>query len=273
MKAVAREEVEDIEEKMTDTQKTAVRAIQKYRDKAGVAKPSVSDTKRTIKFVKQNEEVEQVDEVLTKKDPAGKWIHDFVHSDNPKFAGKSKNQRIKQALGAYYSKQRNEEVEEIDELSKATMGSYVKKSAQDLKNLEAGRPKGEGFVGHITRNRKQDNRTKGISRAVNKMTEDLAVPLLGGDVPRGDSNEAVDMVKTELKALTSKATHLVQNMPSGMHIEPWVQAKIAQAKSMISDVHDYCIYGDHQEEDEQTGPETPMTFPSMSVDVNTGRNV
>jgi hypothetical protein len=105
------------------------------------------------------------------------------------------------------------------------------------------------------------------------MTEDLAVPLLGGDPPRGNSEEAVDMVKTELKALTSKATHLVQNMPSGMHIEPWVQAKIAQAKSMITDVHDYCIYGDHQEEDEQTGPETPMTFPSMSVDVNTGRNV
>ena len=306
VKAVAREEVEDIEEKMTDTQKDAVRSIQKYRDKAGIAKPSLTDTKRTVKFIKQNasEEIQQadeacwdgykkvgmkkkgdrmvpncvpeetqVDEVLTKKDPAGKWIHDFVHSDNPKFAGKSKNQRIKQALGAYYSKQRNEEVEDIDELSKATMGSYVKKSAQDLKNLEAGREKGEGFVGHITRNRKQDNRTKGISRAVNKMTEDLAVPLLGGDPPRGNSEEAVDMVKTELKALTSKATHLVQNMPPGMHIEPWVQAKIAQAKSMITDVHDYCIYGDHQEEDEQTGPETPMTFPSMSVDVNTGRNV
>jgi len=54
------------------------------------------------------ESVEQVDEVLTKKTPVKTWISDFVHSKNPKFAGKSKKERIKQALGAYYSKQRNE---------------------------------------------------------------------------------------------------------------------------------------------------------------------
>ena len=103
--------------------------------------------------------------------------------------------------------------------------------------------------------------------------EDLAVPLLGGDMkPRGSSDEAAEMVKSELKALANKAMHLVMNMPDTMHIEPWVQAKIAQAKSYVSDVHDYCIYGDHdKEEDEQM--DTPMQFPNMSVDVNTGRNV
>jgi len=47
---------------------------------------------------------EQLEEVLKKSDPAGKWISDFVHSDNPKFAGKSKKERIKMALGAYYAK-------------------------------------------------------------------------------------------------------------------------------------------------------------------------
>lgn len=47
---------------------------------------------------------EQLEEVLTKKDPAGKWISDFVKSDNPKFAGKSKKERMKMALGAYYAK-------------------------------------------------------------------------------------------------------------------------------------------------------------------------
>lgn len=56
-------------------------------------------------------------EVLSKDASAGEWIHDFVHSDNPKFAGKSKEQRKKQALAAYYAKQRNEEVEQIDEIS------------------------------------------------------------------------------------------------------------------------------------------------------------
>ena len=50
-------------------------------------------------------------EVLSKDAKAGDWIHDFVHSDNPKFAGKSKEKRKQMALAAYYAKQRNEEVE------------------------------------------------------------------------------------------------------------------------------------------------------------------
>ena len=54
---------------------------------------------------------EALEEVLRKSDSAGKWISDFVHSDNPKFKGKSKKQRMKQALAAYYAKQRNESVE------------------------------------------------------------------------------------------------------------------------------------------------------------------
>jgi hypothetical protein len=58
-----------------------------------------------------------IEEKLTAADPASKWISDFVKSDNPKFAGKSKKERIQQALGAYYAKKRgtNEEVETVDE--------------------------------------------------------------------------------------------------------------------------------------------------------------
>lgn len=51
-------------------------------------------------------------EVLKASDPTGKWIHDSVHSDNPKFAGKSKKERIRMALGASYASKRNEEVVE-----------------------------------------------------------------------------------------------------------------------------------------------------------------
>lgn len=54
---------------------------------------------------------EQLMEVLKKSDPAGKWISDFVHSDNPKFKGKTKKERMQMALGAYYAAQRNEEAE------------------------------------------------------------------------------------------------------------------------------------------------------------------
>ena len=58
--------------------------------------------------------ITQLDEVLSKDTSVDKWIHDFVHSTNPKFEGKSKKERIKMALAAYYTKQRNEE-EELQE--------------------------------------------------------------------------------------------------------------------------------------------------------------
>jgi hypothetical protein len=68
---------------------------------------------------------QMVQEVLSKDASAGQWIHDFVHSDNPKFAGKSKAERKKQALAAYYAKQKNEEVEQVEE-------SMGEKAAGDL---------------------------------------------------------------------------------------------------------------------------------------------
>jgi len=49
---------------------------------------------------------EYIEEKLTAKNPASKWIHDFVHSDNPKFAGKSSKERQQMALGAYYGKKK-----------------------------------------------------------------------------------------------------------------------------------------------------------------------
>ena len=50
-------------------------------------------------------------EKLKASAPTAEWIHDFVHSENPKFAGKSKKERINMALGAAYAAKRNEEVE------------------------------------------------------------------------------------------------------------------------------------------------------------------
>jgi len=53
---------------------------------------------------------EELAEVLSKDATAGDWIHDFVNSDNPKFAGKSKEKRKQMALAAYYAKQKDEEL-------------------------------------------------------------------------------------------------------------------------------------------------------------------
>lgn len=58
---------------------------------------------------------EMINEVLSKDQPAGDWIKDFVKSDDPKFAGKSEAKRKEMALAAYYAKQKNEEID-VNEL-------------------------------------------------------------------------------------------------------------------------------------------------------------
>jgi len=89
-----------------------------------------------------------LEEKLKASDPAGKYIHDFVHSDNPKFAGKSKTKRIQMALAASYGakgESRNEEVEEVDEGMMDTAKKVVSKvgkvltggsDVDQLKNLQ-----------------------------------------------------------------------------------------------------------------------------------------
>jgi hypothetical protein len=77
-----------------------------------------------------------INEVLSKDASAGEWISDFVKSDNPKFAGKSKEQRKKQALGAYYAAQRNEstDYESFLVLDEATQDDIVKMGAKEIKH-------------------------------------------------------------------------------------------------------------------------------------------
>lgn len=109
--------------------------------------------------------------------------------------------------------------------------------------------------------------------------ESLAVPLIGSN---GD-DESAEMAKTQLRALANKAMHLVMQLSDDQVVEPWIQAKIAVAKDNVSAVHDYMIFGNHDKpETEQTAPldggvdmtgAPRNTFPSFSVDVNTGRNV
>lgn len=84
---------------------------------------------------------QMINEVLSKDASAGDWIHDFVHSDNPKFAGKSKEKRKQMALAAYYAKQRNEEVEQIDEGKMKELSMDLKDMSHDEFQKQYGKPK------------------------------------------------------------------------------------------------------------------------------------
>jgi hypothetical protein len=92
-----------------------VRAAQKKFDAQSKGQGKMRPQAGTLAALRKEEveEIQYIEEKLSASDPAGKWISDFVASDNPKFAGKSKKERINMALGAYYAakKMKTEEVE------------------------------------------------------------------------------------------------------------------------------------------------------------------
>lgn len=184
------------------------RALDRARSAAKLSNEEVD----IVEFVEALNEMDEyeidevINEVLGKDASAGDWIKDFTQSDNPKFKGKSKAQRKKMALAAYYGKQRNEElkgnqhkidankngkvdahdfkilrakkkvsedIEELDELSKGTLGSYVKKAAQ---SAAFGRAKSVDPIfsksGQEKGKAQEKKRLTGISKAVDKMAKE-----------------------------------------------------------------------------------------------------
>lgn len=125
---------------------------------------------------------------------------------------------------------------------------------------------------------KKSTITKAHDIAKSVAKESLAVPLIGS----ADDDESAEMAKTQLRALANKAMQLAMQLSDDDVVEPWVQSKIAVAKEQITAVHDYMLYGNKKEKEEQTAPYDGSidmsgaprnTLPSFSADVNTGRVV
>lgn len=67
---------------------------------------------KVVKQIERDRRKSKVNEKLESSDPIEKWISDFVNSDDKRFEGKTKEERIEMAKGAYYGAQ-NEEVKEL----------------------------------------------------------------------------------------------------------------------------------------------------------------
>lgn len=67
-----------------------------------------------------------VNEKLTKSMSAGEIISDFVGSDDPKFKGKSKKERTKMALGAYYGMHPEKSKKKADEAKDPQMEAWAR---------------------------------------------------------------------------------------------------------------------------------------------------
>jgi hypothetical protein len=73
--------------------------------------------KHDFKLLRKEETIE---EKLNPSMGASKWVQDFVKSKDPRFEGKTKKERIKMALGAYYgAKNESVETEEVDTIDEA----------------------------------------------------------------------------------------------------------------------------------------------------------
>lgn len=152
----------------------AVRAAQAKSDALSkVEKPVQAGTLAALKRREmRKEEVEYIEEKLSAGDPASKWISDFVASDNPKFAGKTKKERINMALGAYYAAKKgtNEEVEHVEEAADPGKLRVVNKKveAQASKDTK-------------TSEKKSKATEKAIDAAKSKKNPVNLKPVLAGD--------------------------------------------------------------------------------------------
>jgi len=85
---------------------------------AAVAKKLTGGNKLAAKklvtqTLKQMMGEETLAEKLSPSDSIDRWISDFVHSDDKRFDGKTKEERIRMAKGAYYAAQRNEALDPV----------------------------------------------------------------------------------------------------------------------------------------------------------------
>jgi hypothetical protein len=186
---------------------------------------------------------EQINEVLSKDATAGDWIHDFVHSDNPKFADKSKDKRKEMALAAYYAKQQNEEVE----LDEAAQGHTIeahgirgmkstpwRKTFKSHEHLSDWADKNDSVEVHATRDLEQAKKGN-LSPAIKEAKDEQEYGYEG------------DMAMNQLKTLVRCAEMIKDLLKPDTDMPEWVQSKITLATDYIQTAADY-LYSEMNEE-------------------------
>jgi hypothetical protein len=132
-----------------------------------------------------------LEEKLKASDPTGKYISDFVHSDNPKFAGKSKKERINMALGASYAAKRQTEETELLEFDAPIVwkkgSTHIEKYSDDSYSVYVDDKKTKSYktlddakknaMTHLDENQLDELKTSTLLRYSTKANK----ALLGGD--------------------------------------------------------------------------------------------
>jgi hypothetical protein len=176
-----------------------------------------------------------LEEKLKSSDPTGKWIHDFVNSDNPKFAGKSKKERINMALGASYgAKKVNEEVETTHEdplvTTKDSEGNIHTHANLSVANAI-----------HGTDVKHQAIHT-GMPVQAGKFTFELSKHHASAVKEAKEKSEydyEGDMARGQLQSIIMNAQRVHDMLKDNDNLPEWVQSKITLAEDYISTVSNY----------------------------------
>jgi hypothetical protein len=172
------------------SEKDGVRALEKIekRDK-GIGMAHDKLYKGTPNEIERNKKIKVP---ATGKDPAHNYPQDKSKGLKGFVKRLTRKEELESLHQAYLSM--TNEGEQLDELSKGTMGSYVKKASKDVekRSYSQGEVDAEdaeiGYPGQTPKDKKIDKRQKGIGRAVGKLTK----------------KEEVTFSEAELKAIQTK---------------------------------------------------------------------
>jgi len=234
------------------------------------------DSKQDLEGVKKSEVVDGstgVDpgvDYMPKKEIGQKFV--AAHKTE-KWASRAGNKgdvfsgdKVKYALDTPQNKlmgrdqKESEKVYEASKMKCESCGNMYEGESCDCGKMKKGGKKnlilsgGKGLQEVITKNTPTGEVIHDIVHSKNKMFKDDSKEqrikrALGAkyammrkeEKDNDDTDEEISMVGTELRAICADAEDLLAKMPKDMHIEPWVQSKVAVAKSMISGVRDYML--------------------------------
>ena len=131
-----------------------------------------------VKKKTKSEEVEFQEKLDLKKADMGDVVKDFYKSDAPQFKGRSKEKRREMAIAAKLTAERGKLPEEVvTEVSKKTLGNYVKKASTDLatRSIKHGMTGGTETGGDPDSSEnveKINKRHSGIMKAVDKLKKE-----------------------------------------------------------------------------------------------------
>lgn len=186
-KSYAAEETE-VEEAVGDYTVKTVSPADAYKKHTGqkTSKSKVPVDPKTGKTLYQkvtSEEVENIDEVANEIDDIRKTLQSRMNRVyTPNHPEKKDSARLRSKLQRLKKKQTamKEEAEQIDELSKATLGSYAKKAKDQMSRSDtiAGREMGSRYDGQSPspmerkHNQRADKRYRGLDMAIDKLAKE-----------------------------------------------------------------------------------------------------